>query len=183
MIFGTGVILRRADGRILIGRRTDGKGWCGGGGHIEQGETPRMAAYRELVEEFNVYPIGMKELGEIEGPGYRSWIFLAENFWGEPRGMPEEINMTRWVTPTELMFYDLFEPFQRSLSLLPANLNEYSWHYSLDPEDQPSGVTQYDKEMEVQVIGEQESELQTPDINSSQTGCEDGFAACVSSSI
>lgn len=145
MIQGTGVIVRRNDGKILLGRRTDGKGWCGGGGHIERGETPRMAAYREVVEEFNIYPIGMKELGEIEGPGYHSWIFIAENFFGNPRGQPREIDMTRWADLSELSAYRLFEPFQRSLSLLPSRINEYSFHYSLDPADQPDGVIQYDK--------------------------------------
>lgn len=183
MIYGTGVIVRRNDGKILIGRRTDGKGWCGGGGHIEQGETPRMAAYREVVEEFSVYPIGLKELGEIEGPGYRSWIFLAENFWGEPRGEREEINMTRWVEPDELGYYQLFEPFQRSLVLLPAKSNSYSWHYSLDPADAPDGVIQYDEQSElikeVQADGEQGSQLQASvaRIQQGDAGREDDAAA------
>lgn len=160
MIYGTGVIVRRDDGKILIGRRTDGKGWCGGGGHIEQGETPRMAAYRELVEEFSIYPIGMKELGEIEGPGYRAWIFLAENFWGDPRGERGEINMTQWVEPDELGYYQLFEPFQRSLALLPAKTNAYSWHYSLDPADAPEGVLQYDNKTINLEVNDPEDQLE-----------------------
>lgn len=164
MIFGTGVLIRRNDGKILIGRRSDGKGWCGGGGHIEAGETPRMAAYRETVEEMGVYPIGMKELGELNTNEYQSYIFLVENFFGEPRPADGEMDMLRWVDPVELPWYDLFEPFQRSLSLLPAASNEYSFHYSLDPKDQPEGVLQYDElhelEKEVQGNGEQESKSQ-----------------------
>lgn len=144
MIMGTGVIVRNQNGDILIGKRTDGKGWCGGGGHIEEGETPYMAARRELIEEFGIFPIGMKPLGEIQGTDYISWIFLAENFFGRPKADPREIEISTWVNPSDLIYYDLFEPFQKSLSLLPAKLNGYSWRYSLDPKSQPEGITQYD---------------------------------------
>lgn len=146
MIFGTGVFIRKPNGDILIGKRSDGKGWCGGGGHIEDGETPRMAAYRETVEELGIYPIGLSPLGEVTGPGYKSYIFIAENFYGEPKSDGIEMITTRWVSPVELNFYDLYEPFKKSIRLLPATLNNYTHHYTLDPIDQPPGVIQYDED-------------------------------------
>lgn len=169
MIMGTGVIVRNQNGDILIGKRTDGKGWCGGGGHIEEGETPYMAARRELIEEFGIFPIGMKPLGEIQGTDYISWIFLAENFFGRPKADPREIEISTWVNPADLIYYDLFEPFQKSLSLLPAKLNGYSWRYSLDPKAQPDGIIQYDnrsdhiEKMEVETDGSKDSDLKTID--------------------
>lgn len=151
MIYGTGVIVRQKDGKILIGRRKDDEGWCGGGGHIEAGETPRMAARRELVEEFNIHPIGLEPLGVIEGIGYISYIFLSENFYGEPHGHNDEIGMTMWVHPDQLYQYRLFEPFEKSLTLLPPMPNTFSYHRTLDPADAPSGVIQLDKSIELTV--------------------------------
>lgn len=42
------------DGKILCGRRSDGQGWCGPGGHIEPKETPGVAFRREAKEEFGI---------------------------------------------------------------------------------------------------------------------------------
>lgn len=69
MINGCGVIVRK-EGSYLIGKRADGKGWCSGGGHIEQGETPREAVRRELYEEFGIIGLWFKPLGLIAGDDY-----------------------------------------------------------------------------------------------------------------
>jgi 8-oxo-dGTP pyrophosphatase MutT (NUDIX family) len=117
MINGCGVIVRR-DGKYLIGKRADGKGWCSGGGHIERGETPRQAARRELYEEFGIVALIFEPLGVIEGKDYVSHIFLVDNPVGEPRADKDEILKCTWAERDGLRHYVLFEPFQRSLKLL-----------------------------------------------------------------
>lgn len=47
------------DGKILCGRRSDGQGWCGPGGHIEPKETPGVAFRREAKEEFGINQDGI----------------------------------------------------------------------------------------------------------------------------
>lgn len=55
------------DGKILCGRRSDGQGWCGPGGHIEPGETPGVAFRRETKEEFGVDVGNITYLGNCKG--------------------------------------------------------------------------------------------------------------------
>ena len=121
MINGCGVIVRR-DGKYLIGKRSDGQGWCSGGGHIEEGETPKQAARRELKEEFDMDFFRVKELGVIKGNEYETHIFLCDNPIGEPRADKDEIEKAIWVKPEELISYHLFEPFARSLKLLESEV-------------------------------------------------------------
>lgn len=45
------VVLTRMEGRILLSRHRERSTWETQGGHIEPGETPLMAARRELFEE------------------------------------------------------------------------------------------------------------------------------------
>ncbi|MDR1439922.1 MAG: NUDIX domain-containing protein [Clostridiales bacterium] len=121
MIDGCGVIVRKG-GKILAGRRTDGQGWCGGGGHVEPGETARQAARRELKEEFGVdallRPLGAV-CGAVGGEAYISHIFLAEGCAGEPKARRGEIEEWMWASPRDLRRLELFPPFAKSLRLLP----------------------------------------------------------------
>ncbi|MDR1439959.1 MAG: NUDIX domain-containing protein, partial [Clostridiales bacterium] len=121
MIDGCGAIVREG-GRLLVGRRTDGQGWCGGGGHVEPGETARQAARRELREEFGVgallRPLGAV-CGAVGGEAYMSHVFLAEGCSGEPRARRGEIEEWMWASPRDLRRLELFPPFAKSLRLLP----------------------------------------------------------------
>lgn len=60
-IIGVGVVVRDADGRILLGRREkDGESpsWCLPGGAVEPGEDFEAAAVRELREETGIGDAG-----------------------------------------------------------------------------------------------------------------------------
>ena len=53
-IIGVGLIITRADGRILLGHRIkagEEPSWCLPGGAVEPGESFKAAAIRELAEE------------------------------------------------------------------------------------------------------------------------------------
>lgn len=123
---GVGVIVIE-NGRILVANRTDGKGICGPGGHIERGETPRQAAIRETIEEFNIIPKDLIPLGKIEGMQHElgSHIFLCTSFDHEPRADNEEMENSRLMTIGELKSekLDIFAPFAASLDLLLVKLS------------------------------------------------------------
>lgn len=56
-VVGVGIVVERADGRILLGRRvkpTEPETWCLPGGHLEAGETIEDAARRECFEESGI---------------------------------------------------------------------------------------------------------------------------------
>ena len=49
-----GVILFNSDGKMLLGKRSDGKGWATPGGLCKPGEHSIDAAVRELREETGI---------------------------------------------------------------------------------------------------------------------------------
>lgn len=51
---GTGIILVRDDGKILMGRRTDNNQWCLPGGTLELGEGLEDCIIRETLEEVGI---------------------------------------------------------------------------------------------------------------------------------
>lgn len=71
MIIGVGVILRRPDGAILLGRRVyphEAPSWCLPGGKVDPGESFEAAARRETFEETGLRLEGeLKEIGLILG--------------------------------------------------------------------------------------------------------------------
>ena len=83
-------VLVISDGKILTGTRHNDTGYgliCGPGGHIEDGETPEQAAYRETEEEFGISPKELVSLGF--GPvepetGLSPHIFLCTEYEGQP---------------------------------------------------------------------------------------------------
>ena len=125
---GVGVLVIQ-DGKILIGRRTGGEGWCGPGGHIEEGETPEQAAVREAMEEFHILCHDITEFADGGSP--ESVYGLSKQFFctdveGEPEADGEELIDARFVTPEELQNYPLFPPFSEAWKKYQDYRKEYT---------------------------------------------------------
>lgn len=109
------------DGKILCGKRRDGKGLCGPGGHIESGETPDNAIIREALEEFNIIPLSFIPIGtqtSSTGLYHTTKIYLAPDFYGELKADGEEMLDEEWLSISELNKRELFKPFADSIDLL-----------------------------------------------------------------
>ena len=124
---GCGVLLIQGS-RFLTATRiagdAGGYGLVGGpGGHIEDGETPIMAAQREELEVFGIVPLNMKQLSVIRDPerkGMKSYVFIASGYVGEVECDDTEMRGPVWRDLTDLytMEEKLFKPFKASLELL-----------------------------------------------------------------
>ena len=117
----TVAVLVVKDGKILCGKRRDGEGMCGPGGHIESGETPDNAIIREALEEFNIIPLSFIPIGtqtSSTGLYHTTKIYLAPDFYGEPKADGEEMLDEEWLSISELNKRELFKPFADSIDLL-----------------------------------------------------------------
>lgn len=105
-------------GKVLIGRRSGGEGWCGPGGHIEEGETPKQAAIREAMEEFGILckdPIEYADCGSPDSVYGKSKQFFCTEIEGEPEADGKEMSEAKFVPIDELKSYPLFPPFAEAL--------------------------------------------------------------------
>ncbi|SPZ44287.1 Phosphatase nudJ [Plesiomonas shigelloides] len=109
---GVGVILQRADGKILVGKRSSKHApyWSIPGGHLEAGESFAECAIREVAEETglvisNPQVIALTnnlETFQQEGKHTVSVCLLAHTE-GEPQNLePHKCEGWRWVEPTAL---------------------------------------------------------------------------------
>jgi len=64
-----GIIISRADGRLLLARRVGHPGWQFPQGGVMPGEEPEQALYRELHEEVGLEPGQVRLLGKT-----RDWL-------------------------------------------------------------------------------------------------------------
>lgn len=118
---GSAAVLVMRDGNVLIGKRKDGNGWCGPGGHIEDGETPQEAAARELTEEFGITANELIEIGTLTGLDPRFGtpvIFLCTEYAGEPKADGAEMTDAQFVNVDDLDDLHLFPPFIASVKML-----------------------------------------------------------------
>ncbi len=116
------------EGRILCADRNDGKGICGPGGHVEEGETEEDAAVREAYEEFHITPLNLIPLGEYEGSTglyLPSKVYFTEQFTGNPEADGKEMQELRWMALGELRREALFPPFEASLDMLEKFISKY----------------------------------------------------------
>lgn len=96
-------VLRRGDELLAI-RRAAGiaKGgcWCFPGGHLEYGETSRMAVVRELREELGIDVEPVRRLGSVRVLDSRHVLAVWEiiQVGGGIRPAESEIAEVRWMT-------------------------------------------------------------------------------------
>lgn len=114
---GVGVLVIK-DGKILVAERSDGKGWSGGGGHVQYGENCREAALREVYEEFDIVcdsitPIDgfVIELDGVQQPNQ----FFCTSFKGDVQCTDGEMRGPQFLTLEEIQHYPLFPPFEEAL--------------------------------------------------------------------
>lgn len=110
---GIGIIVLRADGKILIGKRQGAHApyWSIPGGHLELGETFESAAIREIEEETGLtiqdpqviaITNNLRTFRE-EGKHYVSVCLLAHHDGEEPVNRePDKCEGWVWVDPTAL---------------------------------------------------------------------------------
>lgn len=111
------------DGKILCGRRSDGQGWCGPGGHIEPKETPGVAFRREAKEEFGIDVGNITYLGNCKGKPEEILpvqIYRVNDYAGIPVCDQEEMFTAAWFTPEQILAQEVpgglvFDPFRRSV--------------------------------------------------------------------
>ena len=113
-------------GKILNGTRHNDFGYglvCGPGGHIEDGETPEQAAFRETEEEFGITPKSLMWLGqgpEEKDTGLKPYLFLCTEYYGTPNCEDLEMTGAKFSTMEELdeKAESLFGPFADGLKIL-----------------------------------------------------------------
>ena len=111
------VVLRDADGRILVVRKRGTSRYMLPGGKIEQGESPAQAAVRELHEEVGaeLAPESLTFLGEWSAPaaneaGLTVHGQIFEHPWLDGLAVRAEIEDLLWLHPDEMAQRDDLAP-------------------------------------------------------------------------
>lgn len=100
---GVGVIVFNSQNQILMGDHADFDfdKLATPGGHIEPGETPELAALRELHEETGLIGHNPIKLFTQDTDGKSSVTFMVESYKGDPKSSKELKNL-RWVEPQDI---------------------------------------------------------------------------------
>jgi 8-oxo-dGTP diphosphatase len=82
------------------------------GGRLEDGETPRECAVREVIEEVGVRPLELEWVGEnrfqfVDGYSIHVYVFVASGCEGEPVETDEAIPL--WADVAEIPFERMWE--------------------------------------------------------------------------
>lgn len=78
--------------------------WCFPGGHIESGETGRIAVCRELHEELGIEVAPIQRLGSIQVPDSQHIlaVWTVRHVSGSFHLAPKEIAEIRWIAASEV---------------------------------------------------------------------------------
>lgn len=105
---GVGIVVIR-NGLILLGKRKDSGAWGLAGGSIEEGETPKEAAIRELREEFG-----------IDEPYLR--------YFGISYSPPNPYKAKDSTEGCSIDFFVEYSPWENvDIKLEPTEMTEYKW--------------------------------------------------------
>lgn len=123
-------VLVISDGKILSGTRHNDFGYgliCGPGGHIEDGETPEQAAFRETEEEFGISPKELIPLGigpKEPDSGLTPYLFLCTEYEGEPECLDLKMIDPKFRTMEELeqLAPSVFQPFADGVEVLKSQI-------------------------------------------------------------
>lgn len=109
-------LLRAGDCVLLCHRRSDRRWfpdvWDLPGGHVDEGEDPRVALVRELGEELGVRAaMPSKEPDTViwDGvAGFELWIWTVDSWHGKiVNAAPDEHDEVRWFTATDIETLEL----------------------------------------------------------------------------
>jgi len=92
------LVVRRAPAVRLAGY------WCFPGGHIEPGETSRVAIRRELAEELRIVAAPSHRVGAVrtDDNRYVLAVWRVQHIDGNLRPDPKEVADVAWLTPTRI---------------------------------------------------------------------------------
>lgn len=124
------------DGMILLHRRSN-TGFCDGlfdipSGHIEQGETPRIAAVREVLEEIGV-EITINDLEFVHVASRMGidreridFYFKASRWTGTPfNAEPDKCTEIRWFA-NDALPEDMVPHVRETLTIISQGMGAYS---------------------------------------------------------
>ncbi len=100
-------ILNQGDTYLFIRRAAGvakGGAWCFPGGHVEPGETPRLAVVRELKEELDILVEPVRRLGSVQVTDSRHILAVWHVRHVEGRVKPDarEIAEVQWLTAEQI---------------------------------------------------------------------------------
>jgi 8-oxo-dGTP pyrophosphatase MutT (NUDIX family) len=102
--FGVGVVLRRADGRVLVGRRLaePGRPLAIPGGKPDAGETVEACGLRELEEETGIVAADAHAFASVLDLGWVVAGVLVEVHDAEPQVLePDKFGDFAWIDPQD----------------------------------------------------------------------------------
>lgn len=100
-------ILSRGSTLLVIRRAlgiAKGGHWCFPGGHVEPGETSKVAITREILEELSIETLPTQRLGavHVKDSNHVLVVWRVRYVRGELRAEPREVSEFRWLTPAQI---------------------------------------------------------------------------------